>query len=162
MDAPTFRATLEIIGVNPYVFVPEAILAGILAEAGRSRGPIPVHGTVDGAPFRQTLVRFQGPWRLYVNTGMVRDSPRRVGDTFTFTLAYDPEPRGFEPPEAFRRALAAAPEAARAFAALPPSRQTEIVRYLARLRSEEALARNVERAVAFLEGRGRFVGRAPG
>ena len=61
--------------------------------------------------------------------------------------------------EAFLRALAASPAAASAFEALPPSRRMEIVRYLARLKSEAALERNVAKAIAFLEGRGRFAGR---
>ena len=73
MTAPArFRAQLDIVGVNPFVFVPDEVLAAVLAAAGRERGPVPVRGTLDGAPFRQTLVRFQGHWRLYVNTSMLR------------------------------------------------------------------------------------------
>jgi uncharacterized protein YdeI (YjbR/CyaY-like superfamily) len=45
------------------------------------------------------------------------------------------------------------------FDGLPASRRKEIVRYLANLKSEEALERNIVRAINFLLGKERFVGR---
>jgi len=45
--------------------------------------------------------------------------------------------------------------------ALIPSRREEILRYFSRLKSPEARARNLERALHVLSGRkGRFMGRA--
>ncbi len=44
-------------------------------------------------------------------------------------------------------------------AGLSPSRKKEIVRYISRLKSAEALERNVARAIGFLLKKERFVGR---
>lgn len=155
-----FDATLEIVGVNPFVRVPPPILAALFAEAGRDRGPIPVAGTLNGTPYTQTLVRFRSLWRLYVNLQMLRDSPRRIGERVAVTVRIDDVPRTIVAPASFTAALARDAVARRAFEGLAPSRRHEIVRYLAKLKSPEALARNVERALAFLRGEGRFAGRS--
>lgn len=154
-----FAADLEIIGVNPFVFVPARVLAALLREFGRDKGPVPIRGTLNGEPFRQTLVRFRGEWRLYVNTAMLKQSPRRVGERIRLEVAIDREPRVTEMPPAFAAALDRDEEARRAFEALTPSRRQEIVRYLARLKSADALERNIQRALRFLAGVESFVGR---
>lgn len=51
-----FSALIKIIGINPYVSVPEAILKAIINDAAKDKGPIPVHGTVNDKPYLQTLV----------------------------------------------------------------------------------------------------------
>jgi hypothetical protein len=35
---------IEIIGINPFVFIPENILENIFEQAGKNKGPIPVKG----------------------------------------------------------------------------------------------------------------------
>lgn len=42
-----FEATIEIIGVNPFVYVPTDVLQAIFVKAGKSTGPIPVHGMLN-------------------------------------------------------------------------------------------------------------------
>lgn len=51
------------------------------------------------------------------------------------------------------------PAAKKVFDDLAPSRQHEIVRYIDNLKTDESVDRNVARALDFLLGRGRFVGR---
>jgi uncharacterized protein YdeI (YjbR/CyaY-like superfamily) len=82
-----------------------------------------------------------------------------VGETVDITIEFDPASRAIEPPLLFLEALAANPEAEAVFNGLPASRKLEIVRYLARLKSAETLEKNVERAINFLHGKERFVGR---
>jgi hypothetical protein len=156
---PDFTASLELIGVNPFVQVPAEILAGICTQAGRSKGPIRVCGEVNGRPYRQTLVRYAGLWRLYINLAMLDQSPRRIGEELFVTIDFDPVAPILPTCPALAQALAETPEAREVFEGLPPSRQLEIVRYLARLKAEATLARNVDRAIGFLLGKNRFVGR---
>ena len=66
-----FTATLEIIVGNPFVFIPEEILQALFAKANQNKRPIPVCGTVNGRPYQQTLVKYSGAWRLYINMQMV-------------------------------------------------------------------------------------------
>lgn len=157
--ARTFKAKLEIIGVNPFVFVPIEELERIFQVAGRDKGPIPIKGTVNQAAYRQTLVRYKGEWRLYINTTMLQNSPKRVGEVLSISVDYDAAPRIVEAPMLFKRALRKHPLATKMFSQLPPSRRQEIVRYLAKLKSKDALIRNVDRAIRFLQGESRFIGR---
>ena len=154
-----FLAEIEIIGVNPFVFVPDDILREIFSQVGRERGPIPVQGTVNGKTYRQTLVRYSGDWRLYINTTMLKNSPKKIGETIEVTIDFDRASRAIEPPQSFVRALAANEAAKTTFDLLAASKKLEIVRYLANLKTEEALEKNVVRAVRFLVGQGRFAGR---
>lgn len=154
-----FTATLEIIGVNPFVYVPEHILTEIFRQAGKNKGTIPIKGFVNDKPYTQTLVRYAGAWRLYINTIMLKDSPKRVGERIEISAEYDPKDRTLPMPESLQTALKSNPEAETVFKALSPSRQQEIIRYITRLKSEESVQRNIEKALRFLRGEERFVGR---
>ena len=154
-----FKAKLQIIDGNPYVYVPEEILSALFAQAGKSKGPIPIRGVLNESPYQQTLVKFRGDWRLYVNTTMLPDSPRRIGEEIAISVAYDPSDRTIEPHPKLVKALQENPEAQQVFDRLPPSRQKEIVRYISFLKTEESVDRNVKRAISFLLGEERFIGR---
>lgn len=154
-----FISPLEIIVGNPFVFVPEEILQYLMEEAKSRSSPIPVRGTINGKAYRQTLVKYSGHWRLYINMKMLKDSPRRVGESIDVEIEYDPSDRTVAIHPKFSRALAQNAAANRVFESLSPSKQKEIVRYISHLKTEEAIDRNVERAINFLLGKGRFVGR---
>ena len=154
-----FKATIEIIGINPFVYVPAEILKEIFAEAGKEKGHIPVCVVINDQKHRQTLVKYKGEWRLYINTTMVRDSPKRVGETIEIDIAFDPSDRSIEPHPGLLTALDQHQEAKRVFEALPPSRQKEIIRYIASLKSADSIAKNIEKAIGFLTGKNKFVGR---
>lgn len=154
-----FTAEIEIIGINPFVFVPGDILREMFELSGKNKGPIPVKGTINNKAYTQTLVKYSGEWRLYINTIMLKNSPKRIGETVELTIAYDPESREIEAPENFVKALNANEEAKAVFEQMSASKQLEIVRYLSRLKSEEVRDKNIERAINFLLGKERFVGR---
>lgn len=157
--SPAFNARIAIIGINPYVFLPETTLAMLFAQAGKDKGPIPVHGTIDGHAFIQTLVKYAGAWRLYLNGPMLKAAKKGVGDDTRIRIAFDPRDRSTPMPPALETALKKNKKARAVFDALPPSRRKEIMRYIGNLKSEEAIARNVVRAMNFLEGKERFAGR---
>ncbi|MBK8565243.1 MAG: YdeI/OmpD-associated family protein [Saprospiraceae bacterium] len=154
-----FQATIDIIVGNPFVLLPEEVLAGLLAQAGQHKGKVPIKGTINGKPYRQTLVKYAGAWRLYINMVMLKDSPRRVGEKVEVSIEYDPEDRSIPIHQKLQTALDENPVAKAKFESLSPSRQLEIVRYIAHLKSEESVERNVARAIGFLKGEERFVGR---
>jgi Bacteriocin-protection, YdeI or OmpD-Associated/Domain of unknown function (DUF1905) len=154
-----FQATLEILGINPFVRVPGAILDRILEEAGKDKGPIPICGTINGNSYTQTLVRHGGVWRLYVNTKMLPRSPKRIGETVDMSIMLDRQKRDIQTPEKLARALDQNIEAKKVFDAMAPSRRHEIVRYISRLKSETVIEDNVAKAIGFLLGRNAFAGR---
>jgi hypothetical protein len=155
-----FSASLDIFGINPFVFLPGKILEQIFKQAGKDKGPIPVRGSINGLSFQQTLVRYSGHWRLYVNTKMLRNSPGRIGELLDIVIEFDPVERVREMHPGLEKALKKNKEAKKAFERLAPSRQHEINRYIANLKSAESIDRNVLRAINFLTGKGTFVGRA--
>jgi Bacteriocin-protection, YdeI or OmpD-Associated/Domain of unknown function (DUF1905) len=154
-----FNAEINIIGVNPYVQVPDKILQNIFRKSGKNKGAIPIKGTINGIPYKQTLIRYSGDWRLYINTTMLHHSPRRIGEIIKVSVEYDPEPRVITPHPGFKKELNRNKEAKVVFDHLPPSRRLEIVRYLANLKTEKALEINILRAINYLLGKERFVGR---
>jgi hypothetical protein len=154
-----FRARIRIIGVNPYVLLPAEVLAEIFTQAGRDKGPIQVKGKLQGHPFKQNLVKYAGKWRLYLNTPMRKAAGREVGDEAEVWLAYDAEERTLVMHPKLEEALRKNKKAKAVFDQLPQSRRKEIVRYIGFLKTEESVERNVTRAIGFLNGTQRFIGR---
>ena len=148
-----FTADIKKIEINPYVRVPRAVLSAVFEQAGRSRSPIPVKGTLGGKAFRQTLVRYRGAWRLYLNTPMRRAAGVDVGDAVEVTLAFDSSDRTIPMNPALHAALARTAGARAAFEALLPSRKKEINRYLNGLKTAEARSRAVTNVLSLLAGK---------
>lgn len=146
----TFRAVLDIIGINPFVYVPDGVLADIFRQAGRDKSPIPVCGTVNGKPYTQTLMKFQGQWRLYINLLMLKNSPDRIGEEIEVSIRYDPVKRVSPMHPHLAEILEANPQARATFDKFPPSRQEEILKTLHRLKTREALERNLQKIKLWL------------
>ena len=148
----SFSAEISKIGINPYVGVPEAILAGLFKQSGKTRGPIPVRGSLSEKKFKQTLVKYKGAWRLYINGPMREAAGVDVGDQAHVKIEFDPAPRVEAMHPKLVRAFAGNKAAARAFGKLVPSRRKEILRYLNAMKTESSLERNVEKIIQYLLG----------
>jgi len=90
---------------------------------------------------------------------MLKKSPRRIGEIIAIEIEFDPSDRTIQPPPKFVKALAENEAAASVFNKLSPSKQKEIVRYISNLKTEKSIEKNVTRAINFLLGKERFVGR---
>ncbi|HEY4612161.1 MAG TPA: YdeI/OmpD-associated family protein [Bacteroidota bacterium] len=145
-----FSQSVRIVGVNPYVGVPAVVVRWLLRTANRVGGPVPVKGNLNGKKFTQTVVKFRGVWRLYLNTPMRRHAGIDVGDRAVVDVQYDPKPRDVPVPPKFAVALSQNKAAKRAFEQLAPSRRKEILRYLGWLKSDKALERNIQKVISTL------------
>ena len=154
-----FKAKLEIIVGNPFVFIPSKILDNIFQQANKNKGAIPVRGKINEKEYQQTLVRYSGDWRLYINLKMLKKSPKRIGEIIDVEIEFDPSDRTIAPHPKFINALADNKKAKEVFEKLSPSRQKEIIRYISNLKTEKSVDKNVKRAINFLLGKERFVGR---
>ena len=141
------------------MLIPVAVLKEIFKKANKDKGPIPVRGELNGHAFIQTLVKYSGKWRLYLNGPMRKAAGIDVGDRAEVKLKFDPETREIVAHPKLKAALEKNKKAMAAFSKLPPSRQKEILRYIGFLRTEESIERNIKRAIAFLSGKERFIGR---
>jgi hypothetical protein len=149
----SFSAKIPKLGINPYVAIPEKILHDLFGQAGKTKGPLPVGGKLNGNKFKQTIVKYQGAWRLYLNTPMRRGAGIDVGNLARVKIEFDPEPRIVPMHPMLSRALADNREAKTAFKKLPPFRQKEILRYLGFLKTEESAKRIVEKVMQQRIGR---------
>ncbi len=154
-----FKAKLEIIVGNPFVYLPNEVLENLFQQANKRKGHIPVKGAINGKLFQQTLVKYSGDWRLYINMEMLKNSPKRIGEEIEVDIEFDPSDRTIEPHPKFLKALVSNKEANDVFEKLSPSKQKEIVRYISNLKTEKSVDRNIIRAINFLLGKERFVGR---
>ncbi|WP_322418800.1 YdeI/OmpD-associated family protein [Mesorhizobium huakuii] len=151
-----FRAAIEIRGVNPYVLV-RAEIAKLLKPDWRR--PMPVRVQINGKPNPPWGINMMpvgyGSFYLYLHNAVRSASATAVGDCVEISVAFDEcYRRGptHKMPRAFAKQLRATPTAYAAWKELPPSRKKEILRHLAMLKSEDAKARNIERAVRVLSG----------
>lgn len=167
MSKLKFRGVIEINGINPYVLVSAGRAARV--RAGWRR-PMPVRVRVDGQPKEawriNMMPRGDGSFYLYLHGEVREASGTKVGDVVTVEVEFDEEYRGgpaHAMPEWFRKALEGNGRAKVAWEGLIPSRQKEILRYFAGLKSAEAKERNLKRAMDVLSGgEGRFMGRSWG
>jgi hypothetical protein len=158
-----FTATMEIIGINPYVRV-TAARAKALKPGWRK--PMPVRVRINGKPEKawpiNMMPKGDGSFLLYLHASVRKASATGVGDRVSVEVAFDADyAAGPAPmPAWFRAALRGNPVAGKAFRALPPSRKKELVRYLALLKSPEARECNLVKALQVLSGEpGRFMAR---
>ncbi|MCT2406501.1 YdeI/OmpD-associated family protein [Chryseobacterium antibioticum] len=159
MKTNSFTALLEIIGINPFVFVPEEILSEIFTAAGKDKSPIPVKGTVNGKEFKQNLMKYLGEWRLYINLMMLKNSPKRIGETIEISIEYDDSDRSISIHPKLDQAIKASPVAMKNFENLIPSRRHELVRYINNLKTDASIERNVEKIIRHLQGETDFFGK---
>ena len=155
----SFKATLEIIGINPFVFVPEEILLSIFERAGKDKSPIAVKGFVNGNAFNQNLMKYLGEWRLYINLKMLENSPKRIGEIIEVSIDFEDEIKATEMPSSLQKALNENPDAKLAFEKLIPSRQKELKRYIINLKTEKAVEKNIQKIISYLLGQSDFFGK---
>jgi hypothetical protein len=160
----TFNAVIQIRGVNPYVLVSRA-----RAKAIKSgwRKPMPVLVRVNGKPQDGWRINMMpvgdGRFYLYLHGEVRKASTTGVGDRVRVEVWFDAEYRNgpqHAMPAWFRKALVGNPTAKANWKKLIPSRQKEVLRYFANLKSPGAQQRNLDRAIrALSEGSSRFMGR---
>lgn len=156
-----FSETIFIINGNPYVRPPDAILERIFQQADKKTSPITIYGKINGASFRQSLVRYQGDWRLYVNIIMANAAKIRfsksiteiVGRKVSFEIEFDRNPPIYEMVPFLKEALDKNSVAKDNWEKLTPSRQKEVLRYFSLLKSNEAKKRNLHKIMHVLTGK---------
>ena len=165
MSKLRFRSVIEINNINPYVLI-SARRASRIRKGWRK--PLPVRVRVNGTPEKPWRINMMpvgdGSFYLYLHGDVRKASGTKVGDAVTVELEFDDEYKSgpaHPMPSWFRTALGRNRNAKRTWSELIPSRQKEILRYFSGLKTLEAQARNVRRAIHVLSGgKGRFMARS--
>ena len=165
MTGQVITSVIRIRGINPYILVTASKAATIKPNW---RKPLPVLVRINGMPeepFRTNMMPTgDGSFYLYLHSDMRRVCGTEVGDRVRAEISLDAKYKNgpMHPmPPWFREALRQSSSARSNWRALSPSRQKEILRYLSKLKSPQAKARNLKQAIAVLSGvQGRFMARA--
>jgi hypothetical protein len=105
---------------------------------------------------RTTVTRMGGEYLFGLSRAAREQAGLHAGDTVTFTLELDDQPRTVEVPEALRAALAGDGEARAAFEGLAFTHRKEFARWVAEAKREETRDRRVAQTLEMLrDGRTR-------
>jgi hypothetical protein len=163
-NALSLTSTIVIQGVNPYVLIQAGQAASLMPDW---RKPMPISLRIngkDGTRWRTNMMPSgTGDFYLYLHGEMRRESQTRVGDVVRLSIEFDHTYRNgpqHRMPEELERELSADPAAEGSWVKLSPSRQKEILRYFAGLKSDSARYRNALRMISVLKGnKGHWMGR---
>jgi hypothetical protein len=110
----------------------------------------PVRGTVNGFPYRSTIMRYGDTYYLGLNREIREGAGVDAGDVVTIEMELDDAPREVEVPEELAAALDAAPAARRTFDALSYTHRKEYAGWVGEAKREETRRTRAEKAVAML------------
>jgi hypothetical protein len=132
-----------VVGAWTFAVVPKATAT----EAG-FRARARVKGTIDGVPFRSSLIP-RGPGEVFVvvNNEMRTRIGKSEGATVRFELELDTAPVVVEIPPAFRKALAGDPKAKGVFDGFTTSQRLAYARWIADAKQDATRGRRVRAAI---------------
>ncbi|WP_243401383.1 YdeI/OmpD-associated family protein [Leptospira harrisiae] len=130
-----------------------------MEQAKKDKGKIRIFLKMEGFEFTQTLVKYKGDWRLYLNTPMRKAAKKEVGDRAHFEIKFNPDSIEHPVSPELEEALEKNKKTKTKFQSLSPSLQNEIMRYIFKIKSEKSKKDNVDRVTLYLLGKGKFLGR---
>ncbi len=148
-DKHTFRAVIE----NPggggaFVRVPFDV------EQAFGKKRVPVLATIDGEPYRGTLVRMGYPCHILIVLKEIRQKiGKDFGDEVEVMLEEDTAPRVVEVPEDFQQALDRNLAAKVAFEKMSYTHQKEYVNAILEAKREETRRSRIAKAIEMLKSK---------
>lgn len=146
-----FKAKIYKVGINWCVDVPARITKQMILE----KGYIKVKGQINGFSFSKNLVPAKNkPYRLFVNLVMMKGAGTALGKVANFQIEQDFEKtiREYLVPDLLSAQLAKHKLAAD-FSKLTPARKKDILKYLHSIKTEETLAKNVDKVIRQLHAK---------
>ncbi len=122
-----------------------------VSQAFGSKSRIPVAGTMNDFPFRNSLMpEGDGTHSMMVSKELQAGSNAHAGDTVSITLELDTEERNIEAPPELEKALLANKSAASLFSTMTYSQKKEYVDWITSAKQEATKASRVAKAIEFL------------
>jgi hypothetical protein len=122
-----------------------------VAEVFASKARVPVMGTMNGFPFRNSLMpEGDGTHRMMVGKELQAGAKARAGDVVSVVMKRDEEERSVETPPELATALKKNKQAAAFFAALSPSCKAEYAGWISSAKQAETRATRATKAVEML------------
>jgi hypothetical protein len=116
-----------------------------------TRGRVPVRGTINGFPFRSSLMPMGGCHMMVINKALREGAGVKGGDTATFVMERDEEERVVEVPPALKRELAKSKKAQARWEKLSFTHRKEMARSITEAKQEETRVRRLARVMEVLK-----------
>ncbi len=143
----TFRGVIESAGDGgAFVNIPFDV------EQAFGKKRVKVKATIEGVPYRGSLVRMGGPNHMLVILKEIREKiGKSFGDEIELVIEEDTEPREVDIPQDMKEALARNPEAEAFFKQLSYTHQKEYVRWIEEGKQDRTRQRRLAQAVELLK-----------
>ena len=146
MGSLTITATLEPKGPAAAFALSEEQVQTVGEGANR----FPAATTINGHRLRTTVTRMRGEFLFGLSRAAREAASLTPGDTVTFTLELDSEPREVAVPPALERALAGDAAARKAYDKLAYTHRKEFARWVAEAKRDETRERRVAQVLEML------------
>jgi hypothetical protein len=116
-----------------------------------TKARVPVRGTINGFPFRSSLMPMGGCHRMVVNKQMRDAAGVKAGDKVTVVMERDESPRTVKAPDALRRELSKNKTAQANWDKLAFTHKKEMARSIAEAKQEDTRARRLAKVMDVLK-----------
>jgi hypothetical protein len=129
-----------------------------VVETFGTRTRVPVRGTINGFPYRSSLMPMDGCHRMVVNREIREGAGVRAGDTVKVVMERDEAPRTVTPPPSLKKALAKDKTAQANWGKLAFTHKKEMVRSIVEAKQEETRARRLAKVMDVLKKGEKWMG----
>ena len=123
-----------------------------------TRGRVPVRGTINGFPFRSSLMPCGGPHMIPVNKALCQGAGVQPGDVVDVVMERDAEPRTVEAPPALKKELAKSGKARERWEKLSFTHKKEMANSIRHAKQEETRERRLAKVMRVLKTGAKWTG----
>jgi hypothetical protein len=123
-----------------------------------TKARVPVRGTINGFPFRSSLMPMGGCHRMVVNKQMREGASVQAGDVVTVVMERDEAPRRVEIPETLKKELVKSKFAQANWEKQSFTTQKEMARSIIDVKQEETRARRLAKVMDVLKSGRKWTG----
>jgi hypothetical protein len=127
-------------------------------EVFGTRARVPVRGTINGFPYRSSLMPMDGCHRMVVNREIRAGAGVKAGDTVTVEMERDDVQRTVSPPPQLNKELTKSKTARANWEKLSFTNKKEMARSILEVKQEETRARRLAKVMDVLKNRKKWTG----
>jgi hypothetical protein len=129
-----------------------------VAETFGTRGRVPVRGTINGFPFRSSLVPCGGPHMMPVNKALREGAGAGPGDLVEVVMERDVEERTVEAPPELKKELAKSKTAQANWEKMSFTNKKEMANCIREAKQEETRVRRLAKVMGILKSGEKWTG----
>jgi hypothetical protein len=129
-----------------------------VAETFGTRGRVPVRGTINGFPFRSSLVPCGGPHMMPVNKALCAGAGAGPGDVVEVVMERDLEERTVEAPPELKKELAKSKTAQANWEKMSFTNKKEMANCIREAKQEETRMRRLAKVMGILKSGEKWTG----